>query len=215
VLAGAVALAWSPGAGAATLAGAAAVAGACFCWALDNNLTQRLSARDPHTVVAWKGLGASLCALTIAMAVRAPGAPSARAIVAGLLLGALSYGTSLVLYVRALRELGAARTGLLFAAAPFFGALVAIVVLGERPGARTGLVGLGMAVGLWLFLSEHHEHEHSHDELEHEHAHRHDEHHQHEHAGGEGPEPHTHRHRHGRLVHSHGHVSDAHHRHSH
>jgi drug/metabolite transporter (DMT)-like permease len=195
-------------------AGPAAVAAACLAWAVDNNLTQRLSLRDPLAVVAVKGLGAAPLALMIARLTGAPW-PSPSALVGGLLLGASSYGLSLWLYVRATRALGAARTGMLFAAAPFMGAALAVPIAGDRPSLRLLAAALLTAAGTALLLLERHDHAHTHEPLEHEHLHTHDEHHRHPHHGDEGPEPHSHAHRHDPLTHAHPHASDAHHRHRH
>jgi hypothetical protein len=132
------------------------------------------------------------------------------------LVGFVGYGLSLVLFVRALRGLGAARTGAYFSIAPFVGAAIAVAWLGDAPGPAFWIAGLLMAVGVWLHLSEKHEHEHAHEALEHEHSHVHDEHHQHAHEPGwDGQEPHSHRHRHEPMVHSHPHFPDLHHRHGH
>jgi hypothetical protein len=119
--------------------------------------------------------------------------------------------------VRALRGLGAARTGALFATAPFVGAIVSFGLLGERPGWVHFGAGALMAAGVALLTvaGVAHAHEHEHDALEHEHLHTHDEHHQHPHDGGEGPEPHSHPHRHAAIRHAHPHVPDLHHRHRH
>jgi drug/metabolite transporter (DMT)-like permease len=204
-------------AGGATRAfiGPLAVAGACVAWAVDNNLTQRLSLRDPLAVVAVKGLGAAPVALAIARLTGAPW-PSLRGLAGGLVLGALSYGVSLALYVRATRVLGAARTGTLFAAAPFIGAALAIPIAGEPPSLRLWGAGLLIAGGVALLLSEQHAHTHTHEPLDHEHLHTHDDaHHRHEHHGDEGPAPHSHAHRHEPQTHAHEHASDAHHRHKH
>lgn len=131
-------------------------------------------------------------------------------------VGLLGYGVSLVLFVLALRGLGAARTGAYFSTAPFLGALVAIVLLGEPLTGTLGLAGALMALGVWLHLSERHEHTHTHEPLEHTHAHRHDAHHQHPHDfAWDGREPHVHRHVHTALTHKHPHYPDIHHRHGH
>jgi drug/metabolite transporter (DMT)-like permease len=194
--------------------GPLAVAGACVAWAIDNNLTQRLSLRDPLAVVAVKGLGAAPVAVAIARLGGAPW-PPLHALAGGLVLGAFSYGLSLALYVRAARALGAARTGMLFAAAPFIGAALAVPIAGERPSLRLAAAALLIAAGVAFLLAERHEHEHTHEPLEHDHTHVHDEHHQHAHRGDEGPEPHSHGHSHEPLTHAHPHASDAHHRHKH
>ena len=133
---------------------------------------------------------------------------------AGALLGLVSYGASLVLFVVALRRLGSARTGAYFSVAPFFGALIAVGLLGETLAPALLAAGALMALGVWLHLAERHEHEHAHEAVEHSHAHEHDAHHTHTH---EGPivGAHTHPHRHAPMKHSHGHYPDAHHGHTH
>jgi drug/metabolite transporter (DMT)-like permease len=194
--------------------GPLAVAGACLAWGIDNNLTQRLSLRDPLAVVALKGLGAAPISFAIASASGAAW-PPARALLPALLIGAVCYGGSLVCYVRASRALGAARTGMLFAAAPFVGALLAWPLDGEAPTLRLLAAAALLLAGVALLLTERHAHRHRHDALAHEHLHTHDEHHQHAHRGDEGPEPHSHAHQHEPLEHAHPHASDAHHRHRH
>jgi hypothetical protein len=145
--------------------------------------------------------------------------PSLRLLGSALLLGSVSYGSSVVLDAYALRAIGAAREAAYFSSAPFIGAL-ASWLLGSELGWLEGLALMTMALGVVLLLRERHGHLHQHEELEHEHLHRHDEHHLHEHhlhehAPGIAGEPHTHRHRHEPLVHDHVHAPDAHHRHSH
>ena len=214
VVAGCALSTWAAGGATRSLAGPLAVSGACLGWAIDNNLTQRLSLRDPLAVVCVKGLGAAPIALAIALATRAP-FPSLKAAAGGLLLGSVAYGVSLALYVRATRTLGAARTGVLFAAAPFVGAALAVPIAGDAPSLRLAAAALLTAAGVALLVTERHGHRHAHDPLDHEHLHTHDEHHQHRHRGDEGPEPHSHPHGHEPLTHSHPHASDAHHRHKH
>ncbi|MDB5101206.1 MAG: EamA family transporter [Cyanobacteria bacterium RYN_339] len=215
ILAGSMLLAVEPGAlGAGSLLGVAAIGGACLSWGIDNNVTQKLSGRDPLAIVAVKGLVAGPIALGLAALTGAPW-PSGQTLLAGLVLGASGYGLSLVCFVYALRHAGTARTGSLFATAPFVGAAASVVFLHEPFGVLTAVTGALMAVGVVLMLGEDHGHEHAHEALEHDHVHVHDEHHQHAHDGTEGPEPHSHLHRHGPLTHSHPHSPDLHHRHRH
>jgi hypothetical protein len=123
---------------------------------------------------------------------------------------------SLALFIVALRHLGTARTGAYFSVAPFFGAALAIAMLGERPGAGFWIASGLMALGVWLHLSERHEHRHVHEAMAHTHEHFHDAHHQHAHDfPWDGREPHVHPHRHEPMVHSHPHYPDLHHRHPH
>ena len=138
------------------------------------------------------------------------------------MVGLLAYGFSLVPFVVALRHLGTARTGAYFSVAPFFGALVAVLGLGEPVTAPLLMAGALMAIGVGLHLSERHAHGHAHEVLKHDHAHEHDAHHQHAHDGphsagllGAPGLSHTHRHRHEPLRHDHPHFPDAHHQHGH
>lgn len=197
------------------LGGALLIAAACLAWAIDNNLTRRVSGGDAATLACLKGFVAGAVNLALAWALAAPPPAAAGWIGAGL-LGFLGYGVSLVLFIVALRNLGAARTGAYFSVAPFFGAALALAMLGERPGTAFWLAAGLMALGVWLHLSEHHEHAHVHEELEHAHEHLHDAHHRHAHdSPWDGREPHVHRHRHETLSHFHPHYPDLHHRHSH
>ena len=197
------------------LSGALLIAAACLAWAIDNNLTRRVSGGDAATLACLKGLVAGTVSFALAWALSVP-QPTAVGWIGAGLLGFLGYGVSLVLFIVALRNLGTARTGAYFSVAPFFGAALALAMLGERPGTAFWLAGGLMALGVWLHLSEHHEHAHVHEELEHAHEHTHDAHHQHAHdAPWDGREPHVHPHRHARLSHAHPHYPDLHHRHSH
>lgn len=212
-VAGAAVLGLAPGAVRADAPGVAALAGACLAWALDNNLTQRLSLKDPVAVVRLKALGAGGGMLALAL-LTGQALPSPAVAGGALALGAASYGLSIVLDLHALRLLGAAREAAYFATAPFLGALAALPVLGERLRGVDVAAGALMAAGVVLLLRERHGHLHTHEPLEHEHLHVHDAHHPHAH---EGPvtEPHSHPHRHAPLTHDHPHVSDLHHRHRH
>ncbi len=213
VVAGALVLALPSGPVKVPVAAALCVTGACLAWGLDNNLTRSLSLRDPLALVRTKTLGAGICTLALARLVGQP-LPSLRTALLALLLGAASYGTSILLDAYALRLLGAAREAAYFATAPFLGALGAVVLLGERLSPGTLWAGGLMAVGVWLLLSERHRHLHSHEAVAHEHRHVHDVHHQHSH-GGSVSEPHSHPHQHSPLTHDHPHLPDAHHHHRH
>lgn len=206
-------LAWAPDLALPVSLHALAVLAACLLWALDNNLTARIALADPYAIAMWKGLAAGGVNTLLGLAI-APSAP-ALSWAAALAVGAMGYGASLVLYVLAQRHLGAARTAAHFGTAPFFGAALAVALLGEP---LTVVLAAGFALtaaATWLTLSEQHRHEHTHDAMEHDHRHVHDEHHQHAHRGDEGPEPHAHPHRHAPLRHSHAHFPDLHHRHRH
>ncbi len=192
-------------------AGALAIALACACWAVDNNLIQKLSLKDPLQVVRIKSLAAGAVNLTLGLAAGAA-LPGPRVLAAALALGAVSYGASLVFHLRAQRALGAARQSALFATAPFVGALVAVPLLKERLGSLDVAAGALMLAGVAALVRARHGHLHKHAPIEHEHLHFHDEHHQHAHGSDQ---PHSHLHQHEPLTHEHPHVSDAHHRHKH
>jgi hypothetical protein len=144
------------------------------------------------------------------------GSPDAGTLFAAGVVGFFGYGISLALFVLALRYLGTARTGVYFSLAPFIGALLSLMLLGEHLTFRLLTAGALMAIGLWLHLTERHEHEHRHEAIEHEHRHTHDQHHLHTHGPDDPPgEPHSHWHRHEPLIHRHPHYPDLHHRHRH
>ena len=203
------------GAGSARLSGVLLLVMACAAWAVDNNLTQGLSGKDPWQLVIAKTLGAGTGMVSLALLL-GDRLPAARIVAATLALGALAYGASVLLDAFALRLLGAAREAAFFATAPFAGALLSVPVLGERLGPLQIAAGAIMVVGVTFLVRERHAHEHTHDTLEHTHRHVHDTHHQHPHPEGvDLSEPHAHPHRHAPLTHAHAHVSDAHHRHVH
>lgn len=201
-------------AGSAQLWGLVAVLLATAAWGVDNTLSRALAERDPGQVVMAKALLGITATATLALAFGEP-LPSAGAAGALVAIGATGYGLSLRLYLLAQRAFGAARTGSVFAFAPFIGAALA-VALGDR--SASGLMVLGSALmlaGVVLHLAESHAHEHAHGAQEHEHAHRHDDgHHDHTHDPMPAGE-HSHWHRHGPQRHAHPHVPDVHHAHRH
>jgi drug/metabolite transporter (DMT)-like permease len=213
IVAGGVALTWSAG-GSSDYRGAALIAAACFCWAIDNNLTRNVASLDAVLLGGGKGLvaGAVNVSLAVAGGVTLPRFQIAsEAMVTGL----FGYGISLVLFVLALRGLGAARTSAYFSTAPFVGAIAA-AILGEPISPTLWIAGGLMSLGVWLHATEQHSHIHSHEAMDHEHSHIHDEHHRHEHDfPWDGKEPHSHPHHHEPIEHAHAHFPDIHHRHAH
>lgn len=191
-----------------------AILAACLCWGVDNNLTRKISLTDATWLAAVKGGVAGPVNLVIAFVLGAQ-LPSAPSIAGAMVVGFFAYGVSLVLFIVAMRHVGAARAGAYFSIAPFFGAVLAIA-LGAPITVPLIVAAALMAVGVWLHLTERHEHEHTHEAVTHDHWHVHDEHHQHEH-----PEPvaagtrHRHNHLHEPITHSHEHYPDVHHRHDH
>ena len=216
IVAGGTLLAWrSQAAAPPSIFGSLLVASACLAWALDNNLTRKVSGADARIIAAVKGLAAGGVNTTLALAL-GDKLPAPSHVAAILLLGFVGYGLSLVLFVVALRHLGSARTGAYFATSPFVGTAIAIALFGQPVTVLFWVAAALMALGVWLHLHERHDHEHLHEPLTHNHMHVHDAHHRHPHeADWLGEEPHSHEHRHEPLFHRHPHFPDIHHRHRH
>jgi drug/metabolite transporter (DMT)-like permease len=194
---------------------AVAIVGACLAWSIDNNLTRKISSSDPLQIASLKGLVAGPTSILLGMAAGEQ-VPGGAYLVGGAVAGALGYGLSLTLFISALRQIGTARTAAYFSVAPFVGAVLSVLVLGDDMTWRLAAAGLLMAAGVWLHLTERHAHDHSHEMEDHEHRHVHDEHHAHPHEPtAEDGQPHSHRHNHEPLIHSHPHYPDIHHRHGH
>jgi drug/metabolite transporter (DMT)-like permease len=213
VVLGAVLLSYQPGAVRGDIVGALAIAGACLSWAIDNNLSQRLSIRDPVAVAQIKAAGAGVTNMMFAL-VSGHLLPPSTVLIDSLILGGVSYGASLVCVILAFRHLGAAREAAWFSTAPFVGATLSITIFDALPNMPELVGALFMGVGVFLLVRERHNHVHRHEILEHDHLHSHDEHHMHEHDRPVN-EPHSHSHRHVPITHDHAHVSDVHHRHGH
>ena len=211
IVTGAFILSWPGEARFAGLWPTLAILGACLAWGIDNNLTRKISLTDATWIASVKGLvsGAVNLILAFLLGASIPALPN---LAGAMVVGFLAYGVSLALFVVGLRHLGTARTGAYFSVAPFFGALLALL-MGEPVTAPLLLAGALMALGTWLHLTEHHEHEHAHEAVWHDHEHIHDEHHQHEHDDGEAVgTKHHHVHQHQPMTHRHPHFPDSHHR---
>jgi drug/metabolite transporter (DMT)-like permease len=211
-----IVLTWTGGNWGFTL-GALGIIAACFLWGLDNNFTRHISAKNPLVIVGIKGLGAGTFSLVLCMLIRQQ-LPAANIAVLAMLLGSVSYGFSIQLFIVALRSLGAARTSTLFGVAPFVGVILSLVLLREKPQILFWAALPVMVAGAWLMLTENHTHYHIHEPMVHDHRHSHpDEHHTHDNQEG-APlvnGAHTHEHVHERLEHEHAHSPDLHHRHEH
>lgn len=215
MVAGGVVLVIEQGAlGQVQLWGLLAVMLATVAWGVDNTLSRGVASRDPGQVVLVKSALGAMCTGALAC-LFGESTPLAVTAIGLVIIGATGYGLSLRFYLLAQRIFGAARTGSVFAFAPFIGAVGAFA-LGDRSGsALIVMAGALMMLGVLLHLMEAHAHEHTHDPLEHEHSHRHDDGH-HDHMHELMPTvPHNHRHKHEPVTHSHAHVPDAHHGHSH
>lgn len=214
IVVGAVVLSVPSGARISGMWPTVAILGACFAWGVDNNLTRKVSLTDATWIASVKGLVSGIVNLGLAFSLGAS-MPALPNLAGAMMVGLLAYGVSLALFVVGLRHLGTARTGAYFSVAPFFGALLALL-MGEPITMPLLMAGALMVLGTWLHLTERHEHNHEHEEMEHSHEHFHDEHHLHAHDHPMTPgTKHSHRHRHEPLIHTHPHFPDAHHRHDH
>ena len=192
----------------------------CLFWGVDNNLGQRLSAKDPLIVISIKGIGSGTVTLLFALAAgeSLPGPVTAGA---AMIVGFLCYGgLTSILFLLALRGIGAARAGSLLAVSPFFGVFFSLLLFAELPAGAFYIALPIMALGAWLLVSEEHSHPHRHQGVVHEHRHRHDDlHHDHTHAASDpsfsASGEHSHLHAHAERVHEHPHQPDIHHRHAH
>jgi drug/metabolite transporter (DMT)-like permease len=194
--------------------GALGIIAACILWGIDNNFTRNISAKDPLMIVTIKGLGAGSFSLALAL-ILGNKIPAPSVILGALALGSLSYGISIVLFIHAMRGLGAARTSALFGTAPLAGMLLSFLLFREFPSWMFIIAFPLMVAGTLFLVSEEHEHDHVHEMTLHEHAHVHDDgHHEHDHEG-DYAQKHSHIHKHGELAHAHHHMPDLHHRHIH
>jgi len=194
--------------------GVALIAGACLCWAVDNCVTAALDDLAPAHITFAKGVVAGGANLLIGVVL--DGGPPVGPMLWALVVGGFGYGVSITLWVTGARELGAARGQLVFATAPFVGALVAWTLLGDAATGREVISLVIAAIGVSFVLGSDHEHAHRHASAQHDHDHDHvhdDRHHDHDHATAVGRHQHAHVHR--EVVHQHPHVPDIHHRHEH
>jgi drug/metabolite transporter (DMT)-like permease len=203
------------GGGRAAVDSALLVALACLLWGFDNHFTALIDGITPSESTFWKGLVAGSVNLGLGLAL-GPYLASWRTTVAALLVGVFCYGISMALYITAAQTLGATRGQMFFAAAPFFGMGLSVLLLGERPRPAQLLAALAFVVSLAILFAGRHAHRHVHRATTHEHRHRHDDgHHAHAHAGPEPGEGHVHSHDHAEAEHAHPHLPDIHHRHGH
>lgn len=187
---------------------------ACFFWGIDNNLTRDIEEMSAPVLASIKGLCAGTFNILLAL-LFSTGEAAIPQVAGSLLIGALSYGASLVCFIESLRRIGSARTSTFFAVGPFIGTILAVLVLGERPPMLFWLAAFCMVSGVLFLYREVHSHLHTHVMHSHSHAHIHDEHHRHEHVDTSTAEPHEHFHVHEPITHSHVHWPDVHHRHQH
>lgn len=187
---------------------------ACVCWGFENNFTRMLSLKDPLQIVVIKGFGSGIGSLIISIALKEYSS-NITYIAFTLLLGFVAYGLSIFFYIKAQRVLGAARTSIYYATAPFIGVLISWLVLQERITESFIIAIVIMLIGTYFVVSEDHKHSHIHIKVTHEHKHNHEDcHHNHLHDSiivGE----HSHVHTHEGTQHKHAHSPDLHHKHMH
>jgi drug/metabolite transporter (DMT)-like permease len=148
IVCGAVVLSWQGQPTWTVPIGPALIVSACLAWAIDNNLTRKVAFGNPMTISIAKGLVAGSCNLFLAVSLGASEA-SSQAVAAASLVGFINYGVSNVLFVLALRQLGAARTAAYYATAPFFGTLIAIILLGESVTTTLAIATTLMGIGVF------------------------------------------------------------------
>jgi drug/metabolite transporter (DMT)-like permease len=188
--------------------GAFGVLLACMLWGLDNNLTRNISAKDPLTIVGWKGLVSGSFSLLLGLFL-GQRLPPLITILSILLLGFISYGLSTMLFIYSMRGLGAARTSALYGTAPLAGVILSILIFKDPINFLFGLAAILMVAGALLLANEEHAHFHIHMPVVHEHVHKHEEFHAHDATAT----VHSHEHEHPQTEHEHGHMPDIHHRH--
>jgi len=209
-----VLLSWDPGRSKFSVLGPLLIVLATFCWGVDNNLTRQISDKNPMQITWVKGLLAGSFSLLLALISGKPISLNIN-IIYVLLLGAFSYGLSIVFFIKALKSMGASHTGAFYSLGPFIGALVSLVIFREWLGWIVFPALIFMGLGVWLIVVDQHIHEHTHGAIIHSHSHRHDDfHHMHEHKETITG-THTHEHTHADLTHTHAHWPDNDHRHAH
>jgi len=208
-----VLLVWEPGA--AVSLDALLIVGACAFWGLDNSVTSRIDQISPQHVTFLKGVVAGSVNLVLGLLITGAGHVDGWSVIGALIVGAFGYGASITLWVRGAQQLGAARGQVIFATAPFVGAIISWAVLSDTVHAVQVVAMVLAAAGVALSLRSSHVHDHRHMVMTHTHEHDHqDGHHNHAHADGFSGR-HSHMHEHREVVHSHPHVPDLHHRHDH
>lgn len=127
------------------------VLGAAGCWGLENNCTRRISGKSTYQIVTVKGIFSGSGSLVTAL-VLGEKLPPLRLIPAALALGFVAYGLSIFTYIRAQKDLGAAKTSALYAAAPFIGAFLSFLLLREEL-SHAYLYGLGIMIAGTAFVT--------------------------------------------------------------
>lgn len=192
------------------------VLGACVCWGLENNCTRMLANKSTFQIVILKGIFSGLGSCIVAL-ILGESIPQLRYIVATLILGFVAYGLSIFLYIKAQKDLGAAKTSAYYAIAPFLGVLFSVVLLRESIGITYIIALILMVIGTIFIIKDTiaiqhihdhmhtHTHSHFHDGVEHTHEHTYYHSHNHIHEDTNG-EKHKHIHKCDKFAeHSHSH----------
>lgn len=219
ITAACIILAWQPDQAFGVSLGAAGILFTCLCWGIDTSCSRQIAGRDPLAIVTWKGLFAAVVTFSIARLIGEP-FPATGSAAAALLLGLTGFGGTMTFcFLRALRDLGPARTGSFFGINPVFGIMLGLFLFQETPGLIFIPAAGLMLAGILILITEEHTHPHHHPPLVHDHRHRHDDgHHDHLHPDGAAVRPgrfHSHLHAHDEICHTHPHTPDLHHAHRH
>ena len=203
------------GEGVSGFSSALLITAACFCWGVDNHLTALTDGASPQVVTFIKGFVAGSVNFLIGCLISNQSLQGDGLVIA-LIVGAFSYGISIVLYVTSAQNLGATRSQILFSTAPLWGVILSYIFIHE-PFQWVHLISIVLLAFAVVFTSVlSHRHLHFHNYVEHFHYHKHnDGHHNHEHEMISNDEWHSHSHVHEPLMHDHPHYPDLHHRHKH
>jgi uncharacterized membrane protein len=201
--------------GSAGIVAGALVLLACLCWGMDNHLTTLIDGITPSQTTFWKSAVAGPFNLMVGL-LSSPLVAEPQTVGTALVVGAVSYGLSIVLYIVSAQNMGATRSQIIFSSSPFFGVLLSAVFLGDTISLVHAAAMVLIAASCVLLVVERHAHLHRHPATSHEHWHRHDDgHHDHEHDEHPSGRWHSHWHAHRPVEHTHAHWPDLHHRHAH
>jgi drug/metabolite transporter (DMT)-like permease len=196
---------------------------ACFSWGVDNQLTSIVDGYSPEVITFVKGIFGGGINFTIGMLIANQFIPL-DIIFHGIILGIISYGLSIVLFVSSAQNLGATRSQILFSTAPFWGIMFSIILIGEPLTLNLVVATIFLIIGIIITNNLVHTHRHKHERIEHIHVHSHDDdHHAHRHDAKllekeivkDKNKKHIHKHSHEEKDHAHKHFPDLHHKHDH
>ena len=129
------------------------VIGATACWGLENNCTRSISEKSTYQIVTIKGFGSGTGSLIVALVIGEK-FPELKYILPAIVLGFVAYGLSIFTYIRAQKDLGAAKTSAYYAIAPFIGALLSFVFLRESITAAYPVALTVMIIGTVFVISD-------------------------------------------------------------